>query len=92
MENDFLKKSLTAFQGASPASRRQWRGCLFEEIREGTQQDQAKVNALCQMTGVSRAGYYRWLTMGPGIPADMELRDGLHQVVPGHWLIHIQGM
>jgi putative transposase len=32
------------------------------------------------MTGVSRAGYYRWLTVGPGIPVDMELRDALHQV------------
>ena len=35
MENDFLKKALQHFQGASPASCRQWRGCLFEEIRQG---------------------------------------------------------
>lgn len=29
----FSKKSVGAFQGSSPASRRQWRGCLFEGIR-----------------------------------------------------------
>src|SRR4029453_12198898 len=28
----FLKKSLAAFQGSSPSSRRQWRGCLLEEV------------------------------------------------------------
>jgi hypothetical protein len=50
MENDFLKKGLAAFQGLSPASRRQWRGCLFEEIQQAAAKGQA-VNALCQMTG-----------------------------------------
>src|ERR1700732_4033301 len=34
MENDFLKKSLAAFQGSSPAGRRQCRACLFEEINQ----------------------------------------------------------
>src|SRR5688572_26718063 len=56
MENDFLKKSLAAFQGLSPDSRRQCRGCLFEEVRQAGKKGQA-VNALCQMTGLSRAGY-----------------------------------
>jgi len=59
MENDFLKKGLAAFQGASPAGRRQWRGCLFEEIHQAASKGPA-VNALCQMTGLSRAGFYRW--------------------------------
>ncbi len=55
----FFKKSLAAFQGSSPAGRRQWRGCLFEEIQQAAAKGQA-VNALCQMTGISRAGFYRW--------------------------------
>ena len=54
-----FKKSLAAFQGASPAGRRQWRGCLFEEIQQAASKGQA-VNALCQMTGLNRAGFYRW--------------------------------
>jgi len=42
----FSKKSLSAFQGSSPAGRRQWRGCLFGEIRQAAAKGQA-VNALC---------------------------------------------
>jgi putative transposase len=38
------------------------------------------VNALCQMTGVSRAGYYRWRVPPPSFPVEMELRDALQQV------------
>jgi hypothetical protein len=47
MENDFLK-SVRAFQGTSPASRGQGRGCLFEEVRQASAKGEA-VNALCQM-------------------------------------------
>ena len=47
MEIDFLKKSLAAFQGASPAHRRQWRYQLYEQIREATEAE-AAVNRLCQ--------------------------------------------
>jgi len=55
MENDF-KKSLTAFQGSSPANRRQWRGCLFEEIRKYKAAGENKaVTALCAMPPVSRS-------------------------------------
>src|SRR5688500_14215613 len=75
----FLKKSLAAFQGSSPASRRQWRGCLFEEVRQAGEKGQA-VNALCQMTGLSRAGYYRWRLPPRATPVEMELRDQLQQV------------
>jgi transposase InsO family protein len=49
---------------------------LFEEIREAGAQGQA-VNALCQMTGVSRASYYRWCVPWPSYPVEMELRDAL---------------
>jgi putative transposase len=38
------------------------------------------VNALCQMTGISRAGYYRWHVPPPSFPVEMELRDALQQV------------
>jgi putative transposase len=53
---------------------------VFEEIRQATQKDKAAVNALCQMTGVSRAGYYRWVSRSPGLALDMELRESLHEV------------
>jgi putative transposase len=38
------------------------------------------VNALCQMTGISRAGYYRWGVPRPSFPVEMELRDAMQQV------------
>jgi putative transposase len=38
------------------------------------------VNALCQMTGVSRAGFYRWRTPRLETPVEMELRDKMQTV------------
>jgi putative transposase len=38
------------------------------------------VNALCQMTGISRASYYRWRLPPPSFPVEMELRDAMQQV------------
>ena len=37
------------------------------------------MNALCQMTGLSRAGFYRWLVPRPASPVDMELRDEMQK-------------
>ena len=39
--------------------RRQLRGCLFEEVEQAAAKSEA-VNALCQMTGLNRANFYRW--------------------------------
>src|SRR5207245_10920018 len=74
-----LKKGLAAFQGSSPAGRRQWSGCLFEEIQQGGAKGQA-VSALCQMTGLSRAGFYRWRVPRQATPVEMELRDRMQKV------------
>jgi putative transposase len=52
---------------------------LFEEIRQAAAKGKA-VSALCQMTGISRAGYYRWGVPRPAIPVEMELRDAMQQV------------
>ena len=75
----FPKKNFAAFQGSSPASGRPWRGCLLEEIRQAAEKGQA-VSALCAMTGLSRAGYYRWRA-GPAVdPVEMELRDTMQRI------------
>jgi putative transposase len=52
---------------------------LFEEVRQASAKGEA-VNALCQMTGLSRAGYYRWCVPPPSFPVEMELRDAMQQV------------
>ncbi len=74
-----FKKSVNAFQGLSPASRRQWRGCLFEEIQQAAAKGQA-VNALCQMTGLSRASFYRVRTPRQATPVEMEIRDEMQKI------------
>lgn len=38
------------------------------------------MSALCQMMGLSRASYYRWLVSGPGYPVTMEFRDAMQQI------------
>jgi putative transposase len=38
------------------------------------------VNALCQMTGLSRAGFYRWRVPRQATPVEMELRDQMQKV------------
>ena len=38
------------------------------------------MNALCQMTGLSRAGFYRWRIPLQATPAEMEIRDELQKI------------
>ena len=38
------------------------------------------MNALCQMTGLSRAGFYRWRAPRQTSPVEMELRDEMQKV------------
>jgi putative transposase len=38
------------------------------------------VNALCQMTGMSRASYYRWGVPAASFPVAMEIRDAMQQI------------
>ena len=38
------------------------------------------MNALCQMTGLSRAGFYRWRVPRQATPVEMEIRDQMQKV------------
>ena len=38
------------------------------------------MNALCQMTGLSRAGFYRWRLPRQATPVEMEMRDEMQKV------------
>ena len=37
------------------------------------------MNALCQMTGLDRAGFYRWRTPRHATPVEMEIRDQMQK-------------
>jgi transposase InsO family protein len=54
---------------------------LFEEIRQAVAQSEAQsVKALCAMTGLSRATYYRRGVPPIGIAVQMEMRDEIQQI------------
>src|SRR6266851_1569900 len=76
----FFKKSLAGFQGTSSASRRQWRRRLFKQIEQAVKEAGAAVMELCQVAGVSRAGYYRFQQRVPESEADMDLRSEMQQI------------
>ena len=38
------------------------------------------MKALCQMTGLNRAGFYRWRVPRQATPVEMELRDQMQKV------------
>jgi putative transposase len=52
---------------------------LFEEIRQAASKGQA-VNALCQMTGLNRAGFYRSRLTRHASPVEMEIRDEMQKI------------
>jgi putative transposase len=54
---------------------------VFEEIRQAVAQGEAEtVKALCAMTGLSRATYYRRRVPLIGIPVQMEIRDEIQRI------------
>jgi putative transposase len=52
---------------------------LFEEIRKAAAKGKAVI-ALCAMTGLNRAGFYRSRLPRHGIPVEMELRDEMQKI------------
>ena len=53
-----------------------------QEHRQAATKGQA-VNAVCQMTGLSRASYYRWGVPRSSFPVEMELRDAMQKIALG---------
>jgi putative transposase len=52
---------------------------LFEEIRGAAAKGEA-VSALCQMTGLNRAGFYRSRTPRQATPVEMEIRNEMQKI------------
>jgi hypothetical protein len=79
MENDFLTKALEHFRDHHPPAVVSGEAACLRKSGKPRAKGEA-VNALCQMTGISRAGYYRWRVPPPRFPIEMELRDAMQQV------------
>ena len=67
------------------AGYRDWRSGIYDEIR-GMMQLQGKlpVERMCQLAGVSRAGFYRHLVEVEPDQEEMELRDAIQRIYLGH--------
>jgi putative transposase len=52
---------------------------LFDEIQHAAAKGEA-VKALCQMTGLNRAGFYRWRAPRRGLPVEMDIRDEMQKI------------
>jgi transposase-like protein len=74
MENDFSKKTVAEFRGATGP--RQWRRTVYQKIRA----EEKTITRLCRAAEVSRAGYYRFLKPVQAQAEEMELRDAIQKL------------
>ena len=73
MENDFLKKTVAEFRGATG---RQWRRTVYQKIRE----EEKLITNLCRVAVVSRAGYYRFVKPVKEKAEEMKVRDAIQKL------------
>ena len=78
MENDFLKKALPHFRDHHPPAVVSGATACMKKSEQAAAKGE-KVNVLCEMAGLSRAGYYRWQLPTQESPVEMEIRDALQQ-------------
>ena len=79
MENDFLKKALQHFKDHHPPAVVSGGDACLKKSAQAAAKGQA-VSALCQMTGLSRAGFYRSRTPRQATPVEMEIRDEMQKI------------
>ena len=79
MENDFLKKALQHFKDHHPPAVVNGADACLKKSSKARGKGQA-VSALCQMTGLNRAGFYRWRVPHQATPVEMELRDAMQKI------------
>ncbi len=57
---------------------------IYTVIQQGSSTCKARIGALCELGGVSRAGYYRFLGRNPKPEPDMALRDRIQRICLDH--------
>jgi putative transposase len=68
-----------------PAERQVWREGIYEQIREMMPlQGSLRVERMCELAPVSRAGFYRWLQEPPSVEEEMEVRSLIQQIAIEH--------
>jgi hypothetical protein len=82
LEIDFFEGVLAAHRGAAEAAGVPWKAAVYEQVQRQRERDGQgmRVERMCMLAGVSRAGLYRFSLEAPGPDPDMELREALQRI------------
>ena len=78
LEADFFQRCLAQNRGATPEQHETWRDGIYDQIRGlMLMQGNLSIERMCQLAGVSRAGFYRSLQEHKPAEEDMEVRSAI---------------
>jgi putative transposase len=81
VELDFFQWCLAKSRGSTPEQRYDWREGIYEEIRElMPMQGSLGIDWMCQLAGVSRAGFYRSFQQRAPVEAGMATRSAIREI------------
>ena len=85
LELDFFKGALQKVEARRQKSDISWREGIYDEIQEVMpMQGSLSIERMCQLAGVSRAGFYRSLQERAPVEEDMEVRSVIQQIAVEH--------
>src|SRR6202008_747727 len=81
----FFQRCLAKSRGSTPEQYEAWGDGIYDQIRElMSMQGNLGIERMCQLAGVSRAGFYRSLQeLGP-VEEDMEVRSTIQKIAIEH--------
>src|SRR5579864_1228186 len=81
----FFQKCLAKSRGSTPEQQQTWRDGIYAQIRElMSMQGKLSIERMCQLAGVSRAGFYRSLQAQEPSEEDMEVRSMIQKIFTEH--------
>jgi transposase-like protein len=81
----FFQRCLAKSRGSTPEQQTSWRDGIYDQVRElMPMQGNLSIERMCQLAGVSRAGYYRSLQERQPIEEAMEVRSTIQLIFAEH--------
>ena len=85
LDLDFFEGALQKVEARRQKSGIQWREGVYDEIQEVMRlQGSVSIERMCQLAGVSRAGFYRSLQGRAPVEEDMEVSSVIQQIAVEH--------
>jgi putative transposase len=80
-----FRPCLAKNRGSTPEARRVWRDGIYEQVREVMSlQGGLSIERMCQLTTVSRRGFYRCLQERQPVEEEMEVRSAIQKIALEH--------